>query len=43
MKKFYESLWEHTMEIINLEKNKINKVNKRAADIMSKCKKLLYL
>ena len=43
MKKFYESLWEHAMEIINLEKNKINKINKRAAEIISKCKKLLYL
>ena len=41
MKKFYEFLREHAMKIINFEKK--NKVTeKRAAQIIKKCKHLLY-
>ena len=41
MKKFCESLREHAIKAINLEKKKI--INKRAAGIIEKCKNLLYL
>ena len=41
MKKFSEYLRERAMKIINLKKNKI--IKKRAAGIIPKCKKLLYL
>ena len=41
MKKFRESLREHAMNIINLKKNEV--INKNAAEIIGKCKHLLYL
>ena len=41
MKKFYESLREHTMNIIDLKKNKV--INKRTAGIIRKCKNLICL
>ena len=40
MKKFYESLREHAMDIINFKKKKNEVSNKRTADTMSKCKNL---
>ena len=40
IKTFCESLREHTMKIINLKKNEI--INKRAAELMKKCKSLIY-
>ena len=40
MKRFCETLREHTMEIINFKKKFINKLT---ADIISKCKNLLHL
>ena len=42
MKKFCESLRQHTMKIINFKK-KIKVINKRAVGITRKCKNLLYL
>ena len=41
MKKFRESLREHAMNIINFKKNEV--INKNAAEIIGKCKHLLYL
>ena len=41
MKNFCESSREHTMEIINFRKNEV--IDKRAAEIISKYKILLYL
>ena len=43
MKKFYESLREHAIEIINSKKKKNEVINKRAAGIIWKCKNLLHL
>ena len=40
IKTFCESLREHTMKIINFKKNEI--INKRAAELMKKCKSLIY-
>ena len=40
MKRFCETLREHTMEIINFKKKFINKLT---AKIISKCKNLLHL
>ena len=38
MKKFCESLWEHTMKIINFEKKKNDTINKHTAGIVWKTK-----
>ena len=43
MKKFYESLKEHKMEIINFKKNKNGVINKQTAEIILKYKNLFYL
>ena len=43
MKKFFESLREHEMEIISFKKKKKKVINKRAAEIIQKRKNLLYL
>ena len=43
MKKFCESLRDHTMKIINFKKKNNNVIQKRAAAIICKCKNLLYL
>ena len=40
IKTFCESLREHTMKIINFKKNEI--IKKRAAELMKKCKSLIY-
>ena len=41
VKKFCESAREHAIEIIDFKKNEVN--NKGTAEIISKCKHLLYL
>ena len=38
MKKFFESLRENTMEIINFKKKKMKLINKRTIEIIWKCK-----
>ena len=44
LKNFYESLREHSKNVIDIEKKKQNvTVNKRRTKIKSKCKKLLHL
>ena len=43
MKKFYESLREYGMKIINFKKKKNEVINKWAAEIILKLKNLLYL
>ena len=43
MKKFFESLREHAMKIINFKKKKTNLLKKKTVEITSKCKKILYL
>ena len=43
MKKFCESLREHSMEIINPKKKKNEVINKRAEGMIQKCKNLSYL
>ena len=43
MKKFSESLREHTMEIISFKRKKNEVINKLTAVIIWKCKNLLYL
>ena len=39
MEKFFKSLREYTMEIINFKKKKNEVINKQTAEIMWKCKK----
>ena len=43
MKKFYESLRQHSIEIIKFKKKKNEVINKRAAGITWKCKNLSQL
>ena len=43
MKKFCEFLRKHAMKIINFKKKKSGVFNKKAEDIMYKCKNLLYV
>ena len=43
MKKFYESLREHTKNVNDFEKKKNVTVNKRRTKITSRCKSMLYL
>ena len=43
MKRFYKSLRDHAMEIINFEKKKNEVINKRVAGIIWKRKNLLHL
>ena len=43
MKKFCKSLREHAMKKINFEKKKKEIINKRTAEIISKCKNALHL
>ena len=41
MKKFYKSLRENSIKLINSKRNEFT--NKRAAGIIIKCKNMLYL
>ena len=43
MKKFCESLRQHTMKIADFKKKNIELTNKRKAGIIQKCKNFLYL
>ena len=43
MKRFCKFFKEHAMEIINFKKKKNDVIKKQTAEIMSKCKNVLYL